>query len=330
MSESGILCIRLKCIGDVVFTLPAINRLRRLHPDAHITFLASNECAAVLSGFEAVDEVIVLNRAMYRSLNPIRIARATLSLLNKTVRPRFSLVVDFQGYGETALLTRLSGAPQRWGVVYNRLRGLAYTKGVARDYTVHPVDFNLTLLGQEKSTPVVDENKFELPVAELKKASELFHSYGYKPGRPALFIQPFTSAPHKNWPLDSYLALATQLRENNVQVIFGGGPSERAALEPARQLGFPVAAGVPLLVSAGLMHLSSLVLGGDTGLLHLSVSMRKRVLMLIGSTDSGSAVPYGHRDWCLIPRPGQSISQIPVEETLQAARQALAGSEVHP
>ena len=45
--------------------------------------------------------------------------------------------------------------------------------------------------------------------------------------------------------------------------MFGGGPGDRPALEPVKTAGYAVAAGAPLLVSAGLATLSSLVLGGD-------------------------------------------------------------------
>ena len=84
--------------------------------------------------------------------------------------------------------------------------------------------------------------------------------------RPTLFIQPFTSSPQKNWPLENYLALARHWRSRGLQIIFGGGPADRAALEPARAEGFCISAGPPLLVSAGLAKLSSFMLGGDSGL----------------------------------------------------------------
>ena len=44
---SQILIIRWKSIGDVAFTLPAVNRLRDNFPEARLTFLVSKENAFV-------------------------------------------------------------------------------------------------------------------------------------------------------------------------------------------------------------------------------------------------------------------------------------------
>jgi len=51
------------------------------------------------------------------------------------------------------------------------------------------------------------------------------------------------------------------------------------------------------------MKLSTVALGGDTGLLHLTVAMGRRVVMLMGHNESGYPHPYEHADWSLAPAP---------------------------
>ena len=109
-----------------------------------------------------------------------------------------------------------------------------------------------------------------------------------------------------------------------MQVLFGGGPADQAALEPARQAGFPASAGAPLLVTAGLMKLSTLILGGDTGLLHLAVAMDKRVVMIMDSTGPGSAYPFQHPDWAVTPANGQSVAAITTDAVNEACGRAFA------
>src|SRR3974390_2072732 len=136
--DPKILLMRLKSMGDVVFTLPAVHLLRESFPRARITFLVSAENAPLLEGFREVDETISLNRARYRSGNPLHILTETFTLFRRLRGGRFSLVVDFQGYGETAWLARLSGAPRRWGSIYGPGRRWAYTHGVTRNDRLHP------------------------------------------------------------------------------------------------------------------------------------------------------------------------------------------------
>jgi len=305
-----ILLIRLKSIGDILFTLPAVSRVRTAWPQAKLVFLVSREHAPLLEGFRDVDAVLTLDRERFRGFQPKAIVRETLGLWRGLRRERFSLTIDFQGYGETALMTWCSGAPTRWGSVYRAGRQWAYTRGVRRDPGPHPAEVHLAMLEAcgVPASPV--RNEFILPPGPLELARQFFREAGLDAARPTLFLQPFTSAAAKDWPLASYLAVARHWRERGAQVLFGGGPTERAALEPARQSGFPVSAGVPMLVTAGLLQLSTIVLGGDTGVLHLAVALGKRVVMLMGSTGPGSCYPFRHPDWAVVPAERRPVSSI--------------------
>ena len=57
-----ILLIRLRLIGDVVFTTPAIGALRRRFPDAHITYLVEAPAEPVVRHHPGIDRVIVVER----------------------------------------------------------------------------------------------------------------------------------------------------------------------------------------------------------------------------------------------------------------------------
>jgi ADP-heptose:LPS heptosyltransferase len=322
-ADMNILLIRLKSIGDILFLLPAVHRLRENFPGAKITFLTSQENAPLLEGFQAVDEVMTLDRARFQSGNPRAILSEAFSLFRRLRGGKFSLVVDFQGYGETAWLARLSGAPQRWGSVYGPGRRWAYTHGVTRNDRIHHVDRYLSLLEQCGLRPGEILNEFVLPDDALNEARQFFAAHNLNAAQPTLFLQPFTSSPKKNWPLDRQLAVARHWQQRGLQILFGGSPAERVALEPVRRAGFPVSAGVPLLVTGGLMKLSSLVLGGDTGALHLAVAMKKRVVMLMDSAAPGKPHPFQHADWTVTPPAGQILSSIETGPVIQACSHAF-------
>ena len=312
----NILLIRLKSIGDVVQTLPAVHIVRDNFPAARLHFLVSREYAPLLRGFADLNEIIPLDRAAYRSGNPLVILSRTAALVRRLRQQRFSLVIDFQGYAETALLSWLTGAPERWGRSNRPARAWTYTRGIEEDNTIHMVDWNLSALRQGGLKIGQVRNDYRLPADALDAARLFFTQNGLDPGKPTLFIQPFTSNPDKNWPLENYLAVARHWQPRGVQVVFGGGPADRQALAPALAAGHIVAAGQPLLVVAGLMNLSTLVLGGDTGLLHLAHAMAKPVLMLMRSIAPGRPFPYGHPGRALVPPQGNRIVDIPVDAVI--------------
>jgi heptosyltransferase-1 len=287
--------------------------------------LVSAENAPLLEGFRDVDETIVLDRARFRSGNPLDILQETFTLLRRVRRGRFSLVVDFQGYGETAWLAWLSGASQRWASVHTTPRHWAYTRSFRSNERMVRIDWYLSLLQECGLRPGTVRNEFVLPDKALEEARRFFAARQLALDCPTLFIQPFTSTPRKNWPLDRYCAVARHWRERGRQVLFGGGPSDRAALEAASQGGFPVSAGVSLLLSAGLAKLSALTAGGDTGLMHLATAMGKRVVAIIQSTNQ---YPFQHPEWAVTPSGGVDLSTLGTETVIAACERALAETGV--
>ena len=127
-----ILLVRLRLIGDVVFTTPAIRAIRRHYPDARITYVVEEEAAPVVRGNPHLDEVIVLTspRAAGR-------LRADLAVIRRLRRERYDLAIDFHGGPRSSLLTWASGAPERIGFEVVG-RSWMYTTRVARPRGLRP------------------------------------------------------------------------------------------------------------------------------------------------------------------------------------------------
>jgi ADP-heptose:LPS heptosyltransferase len=311
-------------LGDVLFTLPAVNAVRDQFPAARIDYLVSGRCAPLLEGFAGVSETLVFDRDVLRHWRPLAWWRATIGLALIARRARYDLVIDFHGFGETALLAFMTGAPRRWGTLEGKkLRRLAYTRVFPRLHVCHPVDHNLRFLRDCGLSTTGARNEFKLPAECLNEAQAVSAKLGFALEQPTIFIQPFTSDPQRNFPLERFLQFARYCKARRIQVLFGGGPSDRTRLVTALQDEFPVAAGAALLVTAGLMQLSKVIVGSDTGLVHLAVALRKRVVMLISSPQS--AIPYGQPDWALHAPTGGTVADISVESLIEAANAALRG-----
>jgi ADP-heptose:LPS heptosyltransferase len=227
-------------------------------------------------------------------------------------RGKFTLAVDLQGNGESAWLTRLTGARQRWGAVHKAGRRWAYTRSLDREKDVHAAEMHLKVLRSGGLRDDQVRNEFALPADALASARTFLATNHISPEKPLLFVQPLTSSPRKNWPLTSYLALAKHYQARGWQVIFGGGPGDAAALASVAEAGFVSSLGVPLLVTGGLMQLSQMIVGGDTGMLHLAVAQGKRVVMLMNHNHPGRPYPFRHPEWSLLPPVDRDIATIPL------------------
>ena len=127
-----ILLIRLRMIGDVVFTTPAIRAVRRQFPDARISYLVEDAAAPIVQGNPHLDEVIAipLTSGVGRLVDDWRIG-ADLRQRN------FDMVIDFHGGPRGSWLTWLTRAPVRIGYTVAG-RSWMYTTAVARPRGLRP------------------------------------------------------------------------------------------------------------------------------------------------------------------------------------------------
>lgn len=157
------------------------------------------------------------------------------------------------------------------------------------------------------------KNRYRLDASNRVSAQAFLERRGIRRSSPLVYLQPFTSAEWKNWPLDLHLQVATLLRNRGVQVIFGGGPEDRELLRASGVDGRLIVDGIPRRTDTALLECTNLVVGGDTGFLHLAVALDRPVLLL----GMRSAVtPLGHPEQTILSS-GPRMDSIRVEEVLQ-------------
>jgi ADP-heptose:LPS heptosyltransferase len=128
----NILLVRLRLIGDVVFTTPAIRALRRRFQEARLTYLVEPEAEPVVRRSPHLDQVIVASspRARGRLIADLKLAGALGAA-------KFDLAIDFHGGPRSSWLTLSSRAPARIGYDIPGRRWM-YTRRVSRARELRP------------------------------------------------------------------------------------------------------------------------------------------------------------------------------------------------
>ena len=104
-----ILIIKLSSLGDVIQTLPALARLRKKFPEAHITWVVEEETAELIADHPWLDEVIIFRKnAWLRGLHKVRqwgqITGEGYAFF-KTIRAHsYDFIIDFQGLLKSGML----------------------------------------------------------------------------------------------------------------------------------------------------------------------------------------------------------------------------------
>jgi predicted lipopolysaccharide heptosyltransferase III len=299
------LLIRLRLIGDVVFTTPAVAALRRQFPDACISYLVEPAAEPVVRHNPHLDRVIVAERP--RGLRRLLYDR---SLAARLRRDRYDCVIDFHGGPRSAWLTRATGAKQRIGYDLP-WRAWAYTTRLPWTRQLvpprHSVQNQLDLLA-----PLgVDVEGFGAPPAEMPvdataatAVGQRLESAGVPSDAPIVLIHVSAGNPFRRWPQEHFATVAAALAtaDRRRRIIITSGPSERAAADATARAAQARAGDAAVsIVRCGEFDLSelralaaraSLYLGGDSGPLHVASTTHVPIVALFGPTLPGRSMPW--------------------------------------
>ncbi|MEQ1868599.1 MAG: glycosyltransferase family 9 protein [Vicinamibacterales bacterium] len=300
-----ILLIRLRQIGDVVFTTPAVHALRRQFPHAHLSYLVEPAAAPVVAHNPHLSQVIVAPRR-----SGLIGTLADLSLGRRLRRNDFDLVIDFHGGPRASLLAWLSGAPRRIGYDIPG-RGWMYTDVVARPRELRPrhsVENQWDLLaplGIGAPTPegfpveMLTGGDAEERVTRRLKAAGIA-------GQLIIVMHVSAGNPFRRWPVASFGEVAARLLadQSHRRIIVTSGPSEADAAArvvndarlrlPALQQSHVEAWSddFPLEDLRALSARAALYIGGDSGPMHVAATSDVPMVSLYGPTLPARSAPW--------------------------------------
>jgi heptosyltransferase I len=285
-----ILLVRLSAIGDIVMASPLPGAIKRIHPNAQITWLCQPECEGLLSHHPDVDQVIVWPKGEWRKLwkqgKFIQLGRKIRQLRKQLQSENFDLALDLQGLLKSGYLTWLSGAKKRIGLGASEGSQLLMHQVISRD------GGDQDLIGSEYRFLAdqlgYDTSNFEMNLGVSPSALESMKLLSQKSFGHAYFvICPFTTRPQKHWFDDYWQTTAAELKQKcGLPVVLLGGPADTdAANELCRGTEIIDLSGqTSLQEAAALIGLSQGLIGVDTGLTHMGHAMKVPTLALFGST----------------------------------------------
>ena len=307
LRASRILIVRLSAMGDVVHVLPMLAALRAALPDAQIGWLVEERAASLLDGHPQLDRVWVWPRRRLTELLRRGRALAALRVVRDFVRELraagYEVTIDAQGNARSASLAWLSGAPRRIGLAHGYARegaGFLYTDRVAptraRQLKVVRALELLRPLGIEtrgaRALLGISERTREWARAQIEALG----------GRPAVAIHPGVSdfGAIKQWDPVRFGGTADRrARDHGARCIVTWGPGERELAERVVSASDGAARLAPqtasILELAALYEACDLVIGADTGPIHLAAAIGVPVVGLYGPKDPEMYAPWDAR-----------------------------------
>ncbi|MHB8058810.1 MAG: glycosyltransferase family 9 protein [Desulfuromonadaceae bacterium] len=275
-----ILIIRPGGIGDAVLLASSLTSLKHKYPHICITILAEQRNAAVFSLIPAIDKVFRYD---------------SLSEFIQVLFGKYDVVIDTEQWHRlSAVVARLVRAPLKIGFDTNERRRM-FTNRIQYDQDAYETDNFMSLL---KPLGIdcrhnTGSTALTIPLQAVCRADELLKELC---AEIFIVIFPGASIPEKRWGADNFRQVAKMLYFFGIKIVVVGGEEDRQQGEViAGGLGLNLAGLTSLAETAAVIQKSSLLLSGDSGVLHIAVGLDVPTVSLFGPGRAKKWAPRGDR-----------------------------------
>jgi heptosyltransferase-1 len=276
----SILIIKPSSLGDIVHTLPAVAAIRQAHPRAEITWVINPEWTTLLRGNSDVNHVHVFPRGEFRGLNA---PRTLWPWIRRTRSLHPDVALDFQGLLRSALIGKISRAPEFWGMSDGREGSrLFYKRTVKVDRRAHAVDRYLKLA--EAFGAPIDQLRFPLPSGDPLPR--------FDPFPPFILLHPFARGRRKS--LSSSVIGKFCDAFDPVRVVVVGKSSRRIAV-PENCVN--LLNQTTLLQLIWLIRSARFVISVDSGPMHIAAAVTSQLVSIHTWSDPRRVGPYNSEAW---------------------------------
>ncbi len=286
-----ILLIKPSSMGDIVHALPVVHVLKQQYPQAKLTWLVKSQWAGLVERAEGVDRVWPVDPGLAGWLSQVHALRAE----------RFDLVIDLQGLLRSAVMSRLSGCPDRIGFANGREGSPWFytTRVTVPAPDMHAVDRYL-LVAEAVGAKQAGEPQFRLQEtdSDRDRIEALMRQKGLAAGMPWIAVQVSARWPTKRWPAASFSAVADHIqRDGLAQVAVVGGADEYADVEQVKRLmetsPIDLTGAIAIGLLPSLLRRAALLITNDSGPMHVAAAVGTPVIALFGPTSPMRTGPYG-------------------------------------
>lgn len=279
---NSLLLIRPGGIGDAVLLAPAIHSLKKNYPMIHISVLAEKRNAGVYSLIPGVDKLLCYDRPQE---------------LLQALRCNYDVVIDTEQWHRlSAVVARLIAAPVKIGFDTNeRLRMFTHRIPYSHDdYESTSFAHLLVPLGIGHEGVEMADPFLSVPHSASITAAALLEPLH---DQPFVTVFPGASITERRWGAERFRRVAELLSTFGFRTVVVGGKED---LQQGDEIvgggsGLNLAGLTTLAETAAVIQRSSLLLSGDSGVLHVAVGLGVPTVSLFGPGRSNKWAPQGSK-----------------------------------
>lgn len=291
-SLNKILFIRLRRIGDIVMTTPALEAVKKSLPEAEISYIIEAPYETLLEGHPCIDNLIVIPDGLD--------TKDFLSFLKNFRKRNFDAVLDMHGGPRASWISLFTKSNIKIGYKV-KYKSFIYDIRIPRSYenkNVHSVENHMNLV---KALGIQVKNIPHLSLPEAtpseKKRVAQYLAFFTKPNNKIIVLHISAGNMFRDWgqeKLSKLLDLFAQ-EPKSAFILIGSSDDQIRADEIEKKAAVPVRSLCGKLNFRELKELiqcSSLFIGPDSGPMHIAAAAATPIVAYFGPTLPAHFAPW--------------------------------------
>ena len=304
----NVLIVKLSALGDVIHALPVSYAIKETFPEARVTWVVEPPSFDLLKMNPCVDKIILFNKKNFRTLKGFM--KEFFPFKHELQEQSYDAVLDLQGLFKSAAIAVFAKSNIKLGICNMREMSDKISKPVVGENAKgHIVERYLDTARAVGC--VVNEIKFpiQIPLDQTDKARAIMEHAGIREGNPYVVFAVGANWPNKRWPTENFAELGDWFyRLAVIPILIGSGDlDEQRAKEIESKMEIPpinLINRTNIFQLAYVLRTARLIIGGDTGPVHLGAALGVRTIMLLGPTNVERNGPFGQLEHAIeVERP---------------------------
>ena len=296
----NILIVKLSAIGDVIHALPVSYAIKETFPNAKLTWVVEPPAYEILKMNPYIDKVILFQKKEFKTI--MGFIKKFFPFKRELQEEPYDAVLDLQGLFKSAAIAYFAQSDIKLGICNMREMSNHISRPVigkhAHGHIVERYLDTARAIGCKVEKVIFP---LEIPKDEEEQAKVIMERAGMRENVPYVVFAVGANWPNKRWTIDNFALLSDWFYNMKVMpVIVGNGVvDEQREHDIEAMIEIPPINLVNKTNWAQLSYViknARLVVGGDTGVVHLAAALGIRTVMLMGPTDANRNGPYNQTE----------------------------------
>ncbi|WP_244813867.1 lipopolysaccharide heptosyltransferase I [Caballeronia sp. Lep1P3] len=280
-----VLIVKVSSLGDVIQAQAVVGDLHRAFPGVQVDWAVDENFADIPRWNPGVARVLCAPLRRFKKARNLADLKAIWSSILDLRRERYDAIFDLHGVYKSAIISFIARSRRRFG--YSRVnlgeRGAAF----AYTHRFAPRHDDNAWQGMRRTLADTLGYSIEAAPASVFAIPKPAKPLDAAADMPYALLFHATSKPEKKWPANHWIAVAKTLAERGMTPLLPWGSEAERIDAEAIAAGVPGARVLPKLSIVEIAQhiaMAALVVGMDTGLVHLASELRRPTVMIFTAT----------------------------------------------